>query len=532
MTSAPNPSAPFPGLQRGFLFGLLFTLLVGVALRFPHLEQRPMHNDEAVNAIKFGHLWEKGAYRYDPNEHHGPSLFYATLAIARLTSSPDFAHLTETKLRLVTVAFGLGLILLLPLIVDGLGRNPTLWAALFTAVSPAMVFYSRYYIHEMLLVFFSLLALAAAWRYWRSRHIGWALLAGAAFGLMQATKETFVLSLAAAALALGLNQAWNRLLDATGLPIRKPKIKLAHAAAGAGIWLLVAVLLFSSFLTNAHGPIDSLLTYAPWLKRAGGQSPHIHPWTFYLQRLLFFHQDNGPVWSEAAIFVLAVIGAVAAFLRRGLRDADFSFVRFLALYSFILLAAYSLISYKTPWCLLGFWHGLILVAGVGASVVVRSFKARLGKLAAGFVILGTAAQLGALAWSADEHYASSPANPYVYAQTSDDLLKLVAKIEDLSQAHPDRHKLLIKVMAPEDDYWPLPWYLRAFPNVGWWNNLPPDPFAPIMVVSSRFHAGLDETKTHQMVGIFQLRPQEFFELYVEVSLWRAWLASRPPEKED
>jgi hypothetical protein len=53
-----------------------------------------------------------------------------------------------------------------------------------------------------------------------------------------------------------------------------------------------------------------------------------------------------------------------------------------------------------------------------------------------------------------------------------------------------------------------------------------------MVVSSRFHAGLDETKTHQMVGIFQLRPQEFFELYVEVGLWRAWLASRPPEKED
>src|SRR6185369_6086136 len=176
MTSAPNPSAPFPGIQRGFLLGLLFTLLVGVALRFPHLEQRPMHNDEAVNAIKFGHLWEKGAYRYDPNEHHGPSLFYATLAIARLTSSPDFAHLTETKLRLVTVAFGLGLILLLPLVVDGLGRNPTLWAALFTAVSPAMVFYSRYYIHEMLLGFFSLLALAAAWRYWRSRHIGWALL--------------------------------------------------------------------------------------------------------------------------------------------------------------------------------------------------------------------------------------------------------------------------------------------------------------------------------------------------------------------
>jgi predicted membrane-bound mannosyltransferase len=36
-----------------------------------------------------------------------------------------------------------------------LGRAETLWAALYLAISPAMVFYSRYYIHEMLLVFFT-----------------------------------------------------------------------------------------------------------------------------------------------------------------------------------------------------------------------------------------------------------------------------------------------------------------------------------------------------------------------------------------
>ena len=99
------------------------------------------------------------------------------------------------------------MILLLPLVADGLGRNATLWAALFTAVSPAVVFYSRYYIHEILLVFFTFLALAAGWRYWRSRKIGWALLAGAGVGLMHATKETFLITLVAAALALGLEPA-------------------------------------------------------------------------------------------------------------------------------------------------------------------------------------------------------------------------------------------------------------------------------------------------------------------------------------
>src|SRR5438552_15988559 len=199
-------------MSRRLGFGLLLALGVAAALRCPRLDVRPMHNDEAVNAIKFGQLWEHGAYKYDPNEHHGPTLFYATLAVARLTSSPDFQHLTETKLRLITVCFGVGLLLLLPLIADGLGRKATVWAAIFTAASPAMVFYSRYYIHEMLLVFFTFLALAAGWRYWRTRKLGWALLAGGAIGLMQATKETFVLALAAMTAALILNCLWSRQL--------------------------------------------------------------------------------------------------------------------------------------------------------------------------------------------------------------------------------------------------------------------------------------------------------------------------------
>ena len=46
-----------------------------LALRSPSLDQRPMHNDEAVNAIKFGQLWTQGSYQSDPNEYHGPSLF-------------------------------------------------------------------------------------------------------------------------------------------------------------------------------------------------------------------------------------------------------------------------------------------------------------------------------------------------------------------------------------------------------------------------------------------------------------------------
>src|SRR5713101_6881999 len=259
-------------MNRRLIVGLMLATALALALRCPRLGQRPMHNDEGVNAMKFGELWEHGDYKYDPNEHHGPALFYATLAVARLTSSPDFEHLTEIKLRLISVFFGVGLVLLLPLIADGLGRRATIWAAIFTAASPAMVFYSRYYIHEMLLVFFTFLALAAGWRYWRTRRIGWALLAGAATGLMHSTKETFVITLAAAALALALNQLWNRRLDASSPPVRAAPINLRHLYAALAVWLLVVVVAFSSFFANASGPLDSVRTYLPWLRRAEGNS--------------------------------------------------------------------------------------------------------------------------------------------------------------------------------------------------------------------------------------------------------------------
>src|SRR5262249_21757682 len=99
---------------------LLLAACVALLLRFPLLDARPFHNDEAVNAVKFKQLWEQGTYKYDPNEHHGPSLFYATLAISRLSRAPSFEAFTETRFRLVTVLFGLGLVLLLPLMADAL----------------------------------------------------------------------------------------------------------------------------------------------------------------------------------------------------------------------------------------------------------------------------------------------------------------------------------------------------------------------------------------------------------------------------
>jgi len=156
----------------GALAALLLAVAGALALRLPQLDARPLHNDEAVNALKVSELWRHGHYRYDPDEFHGPTLYYGSLPFLWLGEARHPDQLNETILRLAPVTFGTALILLLLLFADGLGRQATLWAAIFIAISPAMVFYSRYFIHEMWLVFFTALTLGAGWRYSQTKLNG------------------------------------------------------------------------------------------------------------------------------------------------------------------------------------------------------------------------------------------------------------------------------------------------------------------------------------------------------------------------
>lgn len=543
--------------------GLLLALLAGaLALRLPALDARPMHNDEGINALKLRALWLHGRYAYDPHEFHGPALYYAALPFVWLSPARNFDELSETTLRLTTVAFGVALILLLPLLGDGLGRFGTFAAGALLAVSPAMVFYSRYFIHEMALVCFTLLALGGAWRWWQTRRAAWAALAGAGVGLMFATKETFVLTLAALALAVVLTfflerRRGTRAKDAArghprprqpaasltvsagegvrasaseegGDPAQPPhwdaRRFLPHAAVALAAAFAVWLVLFSSFFTNPHGLLDSVLTYDAWLHRAGGASPHIHPWHEYLHRLLWFQAPRGPVWTEGFILLLAGVGALAGLSGRGLGEGPRLLARFLAVYSFALLGIYSAIAYKTPWCLLNFWLGFVLLAGMGAGVLWTSLRPRVLRGALAVILLAGAVHLGWQAWRAGFVMPADRRNPYVYAQTSEGVLELTEIVERLATVHPASHAMVVKVISRES-YWPLPWYLRRFGNVGWWDELPDDPFAPVILVGARLRAGLDEKSggKWRMTGYHELRPGVFLELYVEEGLWRRYV---------
>ena len=161
--------------------------------------------------------------------------------------------------------------------------------------------------------------------------------------------------------------------------------------------------------------------------------------------------------------------------RPGLEHAFWA--RYLTVHVLVTTAIFSAIRYKTPWNLLPFYVGMIVLAGIGFSTldpVHRHPACVRGALAAAFVI--ASGQLGWQAWRASVTYASDPRNPYVYAQTVPDAVRMATRIRELAALHPDAARMQVSVIASPYEQWPLPWYLRAMPHVGYW-AAPGDPVA-------------------------------------------------------
>jgi len=468
----------------------LLIFLLAMALRLPRLAQRPMHTDEAVQALKFGSLLEEGDYRYDFHEYHGPTLNYLTLFPAWLSFSFQLTDIDEFTLRLVPVIFGLLLLLLLLLLKDVLGWPALLLAALFTAISPTMVYYSRYYIMEILLVCFTFGAIVAGLHLLQTHRLKWAILTGLFLGLMHATKETWIIALGAIAGAL-LFRLWQQRTQTGSWWTPLTAFPKKQGLWLIGVALLVSALFYSSFLTHPAGIADAFRCYLTYFQRAGQNSIHEHPWYYYLKLLLFYRVADGPVWSEGFLLLLAGIGALAVFTKKETASLNRAFIQFLVVFTGLMILIYSLIPYKTPWCLLGFWHGVILLAGVGAALLIRRVQKFYGRIVVLLLLLVGSGHLFWQAYLANFQYAASPKNPYVYAHTSLDIFKIVDRLQAITGSVAAGKNLYIEVICPGDDYWPLPWYFRNYPNVGWWHSVDLEtPPAPVIIISPAVEADL------------------------------------------
>lgn len=509
-----------------FRGGVLLILAGALLFRVTGLGRRPMHHDEANQAVKFGALLEHGDYRYDPSDHHGPSLYYLTLPAARAVAGRDFAALDESDLRMVTAIFGWGVVLLVIVLMRPLGMAAALAAGALTALSPAAVFFSRFYIQETLLVFFTAGLILCGWRYRIRPSKAWALAAGLCAGLMFATKETSVILFGAMAGALLLTMLRGGAVPGVKTPLRR--VRFHHGWFFLGGAALAAFLLFSSFLSNLPGAHDSVSAFNVYFQRAGEAGWHNQPWHYYLGMMTWFRHGGGPVWSEALILGLGVVGMVSTF-RRSLRaEPENTLARFLVFYTLLATAVYSLISYKTPWNLLPFHLGWLCLAGWGAARLGGS--RRLRALAVFLVLTAGLWHLGRQSGLAVGRYAADPRNPYVYAHTSTDFLRLVERINDLSQVHPDGRRMLIRVIAEPDRTWPLPWYLRGFERVGYWTDSASagDVTGTPVIVSSAPQAErlAPRLGADYFTEFYGLRPEVLIAVHIRRDLWEAFMRGR------
>jgi len=466
--------------------------LLALAVRLPQLGVRPMHTDEAVNAYMVGQSLAGKAYHYDPQDRHGPALVELTLPLVRLEGAQKFSDLTEAQLRLIPVLAGSITVLLFGAAVEMFGFIPCLVAALLFACAPLPVYYSRYFIHETLFVVATLGLMVSGWRAVRRNSLGFAAIAGLCAALMLACKETAGLHF----FALGLAAVIGWRLRTPG---KMPPAKLW--LAGASAFFVGGILLFTWGGQNWSALGDLFRALPHLAARAGGEG-HEKPFTYY-----FILLAGG--WSGAAIIILALLFRVSG-----------SFARLtLAVYAVLIGAIYCAIPYKTPWLALNFWLPLALLAGFG---IERLWFAS-GKPSARAAILLGAAVLGLLvAHDTRQRVFLHPAaenNPYAYAHTTEDLLSLPVRLEELARQNKIQNP---RIAVIAKDAWPLPWYLRKFSNVGFWQPNQETGDADFFITTTDVPGKLAERLKYFRPDYFGARPN------VLLILWSPAKTSSPP----
>lgn len=503
----------------------IFALLIAAAiLRFHDLPTRVMHTDEAVHAVTLGRLLAGEAFAYDPKDYHGPSLHYSTLPVAWARGQTRFEDLDESTLRGVTAGYGVLLVAMSFLFRRELTTAGATFAAILVASSPMMVFFSRYYIMELPFAVFLTLLGFACWRFTteslpRRRRVWW-ILAGVAAGLLHATKETFVLHVAAMVFAAAVAGGRSSLAAI-------PRFLRAHGVAIAAACLLgfaVSALLLSHGLQRPEAIWDGIRTYLLYLQRAEGtDAGHNQPWNYYFIMLFFLKPSSGFWYSEIGILILGLAGAARAWWPA--KDDKKWFPRALAAYTIATMVIYSLIPYKTPWSFLATLHGLTLLSGYALAGCLPSAEKKKSSprqfALAATACLAFAATLAHALLYDRKMIAESPADPeqpLVYGHTSQPFLDFIREIHRLEAVEG---RTLTLSVAEDSNGWPIPWYRRYALNDSHFGRALPDLANPpdILAVSTDlFPDAAQSLLASHLCKNFELRPEVALHVFFRRSL--------------
>lgn len=204
MEQAPLKQAPkTPSMH--WLAAAVGLFIVFSVVWFSRLDMRPMHNDEGVNAMFVQKLITKGQYKYDPVNYHGPSFYFLyylptrAAALWRDGISKFSIHspsgLSVRVLRSGVALTGLLILLGCLLAYNWIGFSGAITAFLLLATSCDFFFYSRYFIHETLFMFFALGIYLSFFAYRLVRRPLYLCLGWCSVSFFFCTKETSVVGL-------------------------------------------------------------------------------------------------------------------------------------------------------------------------------------------------------------------------------------------------------------------------------------------------------------------------------------------------
>ena len=492
---------------------------LGAFLRLLLLGIKPPHFDEGINGWFVDQMVKNGFYRYDPTNYHGPLHFYILFLAQTLLGRNLWA------IRLPVVIASILSVHLTLKFEPFVGRNVARLAALAMAVSPGFVFYGRYAIHEVWLLLFLMLFMLGVLGMWRRGTVGYLWCTGMGLTGMILTKETYIIHLGCAAIAAVMTWISHKMIrmhDAQRVRQTWTFVDLL-VVTGAGVGLII--FFYSGAFMNWSGVPGLFKTFQAWFQTGNKGNGHekdayalvaSHKWINYYWFALLAR------YELPALIGLVLCGACLWFKHLALR--------YLSIYSVGTLIAYTIIAYKTPWCIISFgWPFLFLFGGVLLLIpgLIPVSLTRAVYIGAGIALTISLALCIRLNYV---HFTDSK-EPYVYVQTYKDVWKLTRPVLRLAKSDPVYYQMVGHLIRGST--YPLPWMLGDFTRVGYYEggNMPDKLDGDFLLVQEDKIATV-EAKLHESYFTEPLTIREYQDpskLYLNAKTFGKLFPGRVPE---
>jgi uncharacterized protein (TIGR03663 family) len=464
---------------------------------------KPAHFDEGINGWFVDQMVKNGFYKYDPTNYHGPLHFYVLFLSQTLFGRNLWA------LRLPVVLVSISCVWLTLKFEPFVGRTVSRLAALAMAVSPGFVFYGRYSIHEVWLLLFTLLFFYGLFGLWKFGSANYLWCAGMGLTGMILSKETYILHVGCAAIAAVvcyISNYFNELDDSRPAAQTWNYVDLA-VVIGTGIALIV--FFYSGTFLHWDGVKGLYQAYLPWFKTGSEGHGHEKPWYYWL-RLITRYEWPG---------LLGLI--VCLFSIRFKQTA----LRYLAIYGVGTVMAYSIVKYKTPWCIISFVWPFLFIFGAAASITPLIYR-RVVYLISAVLLTGS---LGSCIWL-NYFRCSTETEPYVYVQSYNDVFKFTDPILQLAHSDPRAYQLVGHIIRASP--YPLPWVLDDFGRVGYYEkeSLPDKVDGDFLLVQEDKIATV-EAKLHDSYYTMpiKIRPyQDLSKAYFNAKIFKSFFPGQWP----